>query len=299
MIISFGNIKGGVGKTTTTAVLAHLLTNSTYDKKILCIDFSPQGDLSSILLNTYEYTGDESHTISDVLFNDIEVDDAIQVLTDNLHLIPGDWELVNFNKNAITSYNKDYQKSLLKSVLNSVESVYDFILIDTSTDMGLILDNALTASDGVIINSKPSYLELVSTIKYAKFLNEKTLSAGYHFKILGTLFTHDNNKSSEVVNENILQHANDLLPFSSSIYEDSEIRGMKSLNEVNNFEDYERLLIELNSNLNINKNPNKEYTFSLSPRTYKMLEKMTKHNGYEDISEFLDIWIQAFNIEKF
>lgn len=209
MIISFGNIKGGVGKTTTTAVLAHLLTNSTYDKKILCIDFSPQGDLSSILLNTYEYTGDESHTISDVLFNDIEVDDAIQVLTDNLHLIPGDWELVNFNKNAITSYNKDYQKSLLKSVLNSVESVYDFILIDTSTDMGLILDNALTASDGVIINSKPSYLELVSTIKYAKFLNEKTLSAGYHFKILGTLFTHDNNKSSEVVNENILQHAND------------------------------------------------------------------------------------------
>ena len=53
MIISFGNIKGGVGKTTTTAILAHLLANNTYDKKILCIDFSPQGDLSSILLNTY------------------------------------------------------------------------------------------------------------------------------------------------------------------------------------------------------------------------------------------------------
>ena len=161
MIISFGNIKGGVGKTTTTAVLAHLLTNSTYDKKILCIDFSPQGDLSSILLNTYEYTGDESHTISDVLFNDIEVDDAIQVLTDNLHLIPGDWELVNFNKNAITSYNKDYQKSLLKSVLNSVESVYDFILIDTSTDMGLILDNALTSRSNSIADIKFQYPELV------------------------------------------------------------------------------------------------------------------------------------------
>ncbi|GEN51235.1 hypothetical protein [Alkalibacterium pelagium] len=117
--------------------------------------------------------------------------------------------------------------------------------------MGLILDNALSASDVVIINSKPSYLELLSTIKYAKFLNEKTLSAGYHFKILGTLFTHDNNKSSEVANENTLQYASDLLPFSSSIYEDSEIRGMKSLNEGHNFEDYERLLIELNSNLNI------------------------------------------------
>ena len=298
MIISFGNIKGGVGKTTTTAILAHLLAN-TYDKKILCIDFSPQGDLSSILLNTHDYTNDKSHTISDVLFNDIEVDDAIQVLTDNLHLIPGDWELVNFNKNVFTAYKKDYQKSILKSVLHSIESDYDFILIDTSTDMGLIADNALTASDGVIINSKPSHLELMSTIKYAKFLNEKTLSAGYHFKILGTLFTHDNNISSEVAAKNILQYANDLLPFNSSIYEDSEIRGMKSLNEVNNFEDYERLLIELNSNLNISKNSNKEYTFSLSPRTYKMLEKMSKHNGYEDISDFLDIWIQAFNIERF
>src|SRR5699024_10826824 len=134
--------------------------------------------------------------------------------------------------------------------------------------------------------------------KYAEFLNEKTLSEGYHFKILGTLFTHDNNKSSEVANENILQHENDLLPFSSSIYEDSEIRGMKSLNEVNNFEDYERLLIELNSNLNISMNPNKEYTFSLSPITYKMLEKMTRHNGYEDISEFIDIRIKDFNIER-
>src|SRR5699024_8752180 len=161
--------------------------------------------LSSILLNTHDYTGDKFHTISDVLFNDIEVDDAIQVLTDNLHLIPGDWELVNFNKNAITTYNRDYQKSLLKSVLNSVESVYDFILIDTSTDMGLVTDNALTASDGVIINSKQSHLELMNTIKYANFLNEKTLSAGYHFNILGTLFTHDNNNiSSEVATENIL-----------------------------------------------------------------------------------------------
>src|SRR5699024_7637564 len=198
-----------------------------------------------------------------------------------------------------TAYKKDYQKSILKSALNSIESDYDFILIDTSTDMGLISDNALIASDGVIINSKPSHLELTSTIKYAKLLNEKTLSFGYHFKILGILFTHDNNKSSEVAAKNILQHANDLLPFNSSIYEDSEIRGMKSLNEVNNFEDYERLLIELNSNLNISKNSNKEYTFSLSPRTYKMLEKMSKHNDYKDISEFLDIWIQAFNIQKF
>lgn len=183
--------------------------------------------------------------------------------------------------------------------MKSIESNYDFILIDISTDMWLISDNALTASDGVIINSKPSHLELMSTIKYTNFLNEKTLRAGYHFKILGTLFTHDNNKSSEAANENILQYASDLLPFSSSIYEDSEIRGMNSLNEGHNFEDYERLLIELNSKLNINKNSNREYTFSLSPRTYKMLEKMSKHNGYENISEFLDIWIQAFNIEKF
>src|SRR5699024_3325339 len=144
--------------------------------------------------------------------------------------------------------------------------------------MGLISDNALSASDGVIINSKPSHLELMSTVKYAKFLNEKTLRAGYHFKILGRLFTHDNNKYREFAIENLLHHFNDLLPISSSIYEDSEIRGMKSLNEVNNFEDYEKLLIELNSNLNINKNPNKEYTFSLSPRTYKMLEKMTRYN---------------------
>ena len=182
--------------------------------------------------------------------------------------------------------------------MNSIESNYDFILIDTSTDMGLISDNALSASDGVIINSKPSHLELTSTIKYTKFLNEKTLRVGYHFKSLGTLFTHDNNKSSEAANENILQYTSDLLPFSSSIYEDSEIRGMKSLNEGHNFEDYERLLIELNSNLSISKNSNKEYTFNLSPRTYKMLEKMSKHNGYDNISEFLDIWIQALNIKK-
>lgn len=50
--------------------------------------------------------------------------------------------------------------------MDNIESDYDLILIDTSTDMGLNSDNALIASDGVIIDSKPSQLELMSTIKY-------------------------------------------------------------------------------------------------------------------------------------
>lgn len=298
MIISFGNIKGGVGKT-TTAVLAHLLTNSTYDKKILCIDFSPQGDLSSILLNTHGYTGDKSPTISDVLFNDIEVVDAIHLLTANLHLLSGDWELINFNENASLKYNEIYQQSILKSVLNNIKNDYDFVLIDTSSDMGLISENVLTASDGVIINSRLLHLDLISTIKYAEILKEKNQSVDYHFKILGTLFTHDNSKSSENITKTILKYANNLLPFNSGIYETSEIIGMSSLNEVSNFKDYEKLLIELNSDLSMNKNLNKEYTFSLNQRTYKMLDRISKQNGYENISEFLDIWIQAFNLAKF
>lgn len=139
----------------------------------------------------------------------------------------------------------------------------------------------------------------MSTIKYAKVLKEKHQNVDYHFKILGTLLTHDNNETSEVIKKIILQYTNDLLPFSNSIFGKNEIRTMDSLSEVNNFEDYERLLIELNSNLSLNKNPNKDYTFNLNERTYKTLKKMSKHNGYDDISEFLDIWIQGFNIEKF
>lgn len=198
MIISFGNIKGGAGKTTTTAILGYLLAN-THDKKVLCIDFSPMDDLTSLLLKTYDKTNEENHTISDVLFNDIEVVDAIQLLSENLHVIPGDWELINFNENASERYKKIYQKSILKSVLNNIKSNYDFILIDTSSDMGLISDNVLTASDGVIINSRPLHLDLMSTMKYAEILNEKSQSVDYHFKILGTLFTHDNSKSTDTI----------------------------------------------------------------------------------------------------
>jgi len=298
MIISFGNIKGGVGKTTTTAMLSYLLAN-TRDKKVLCLDFSPLSDLTSLLLNTYDRTNENSPTISEVLFNDIEVVDAILPLTENLHLISGDWDLTNFNKNISKTYKKAYQKSILKSALDNIKNNYDFILIDTSTAIGLILDNVLTASDGVIINSRPLSLDLMSTIKYAKLLKEKNQNKDYHFKILGTLFLHDHTRSSEIITENIFNHANDLLPFKNIVHEKSEIRGMDNLNEVDCFQDYERVWIELNSNLRTSKELNKEYTFSLNLGTYNMLEKMARNNGYDDISEFLDIWIQGFNLEKF
>ncbi len=143
-IISLCNQKGGVGKTTTTINLAASLAK--YGRKVLAVDFDPQGALSAGL----GVASHEGPTIYDLLLgSEKDAHSAIRTTSvPNLHVIPANIDLSAAEVHLI---NEVAREQILAGVLRGVRDEYDVILIDCQPSLGLLTVNALTASHGVVI----------------------------------------------------------------------------------------------------------------------------------------------------
>ncbi|MDM4764305.1 ParA family protein [Galbitalea sp. SE-J8] len=143
-IIALCNQKGGVGKTTTTISLGAALAE--YGRRVLAVDFDPQGALSAGL-------GVATHdgaTIYDLLLGR-EKDTASVIRStavENLDVIPANIDLSAAEVHLI---NEVARESILARVLAKVADDYDVILIDCQPSLGLLTVNALTAAHGVLI----------------------------------------------------------------------------------------------------------------------------------------------------
>ena len=144
-IISMVNQKGGVVKTTSTINLGAALAEC--GRKVLLVDFDPQGALSAgfgtnpheLELTVYNVMMDRKVDINDVILpTDIE---NIDLLPANIDLSAAEVQLVN----------EVAREQVLASALRKVQNEYDVILIDCQPSLGLLTVNALTASHGVII----------------------------------------------------------------------------------------------------------------------------------------------------
>ena len=144
-IIALANQKGGVGKTTTTINLGAALAE--YGRKVLLVDFDPQGACSVGL-------GVNPHNLDLSIYNllmqdDVTAEDVI-IKTDvaGLHLLPAN---IDLSAAEIQLVNEVAREMALARVLRSVRKEYDFILIDCQPSLGLLAINALTIAHGVLI----------------------------------------------------------------------------------------------------------------------------------------------------
>lgn len=143
-IISLSNQKGGVGKTTTAINLAASLAE--YGRKVLAVDFDPQGALSAGLgVRTHDVP-----TIYELMLGSIKDPHEAIVHTafENLDVIPANIDLSAAEVHLI---NEVARESILARVLDKVVGEYDVILIDCQPSLGLLTVNALTAAHGVLI----------------------------------------------------------------------------------------------------------------------------------------------------
>ncbi|QIT11849.1 AAA family ATPase [Clavibacter michiganensis subsp. michiganensis] len=143
-IISLCNQKGGVGKTTTAINLGASL--ASYGRRVLAVDFDPQGALSAGL-------GVQTHdavTIYDLLLGTVkDPREAIQTTGfEGLDVIPAN---IDLSAAEVHLVNEVAREQILASVLRKVSADYDVILIDCQPSLGLLTVNALTASHGVLI----------------------------------------------------------------------------------------------------------------------------------------------------
>jgi chromosome partitioning protein len=153
-IIAMCNQKGGVGKTTTTINLAAALAD--YGRKVLVVDFDPQGALSVNLDADYQ----DAPTIYDLMMSTgIDPKSAIQTTEiENLDIIPAN---IDLSAAEVQLVNEVARESILKTVLRPVMDEYDVILIDCQPSLGLLTVNALTAAHGVLIPLACEYFALL------------------------------------------------------------------------------------------------------------------------------------------
>ena len=153
-IIAMCNQKGGVGKTTTTINLGAALAE--YGRKVLLVDFDPQGSLS-VGLGVNPYDIDKS-VYDLIMTRDVTLDDV--VLKSNvpgLDIVPSNIDLSAAEVQLVTEVARE---QVLTRALAPAVAEYDFIIIDCQPSLGLLTVNALTAAHGVIVPMEAEFFAL-------------------------------------------------------------------------------------------------------------------------------------------
>jgi chromosome partitioning protein len=152
-VITLCNQKGGVGKTTTTINLGAAMAE--LGRKVLAVDFDPQGALSAGL-------GVQTHdvpTIYDLLIGrekDIR-NVIVHTNTPNLDVVPAN---IDLSAAEVHLVNEVAREQILARVLRTVSADYDVILVDCQPSLGILTVNALTAAHGVLIPLECEYFAL-------------------------------------------------------------------------------------------------------------------------------------------
>ncbi len=153
-VIALCNQKGGVGKTTTTINLGAALAE--YGRRVLLVDFDPQGALS---VGLGLDINDLDKTVYHLLLEPGTAPDEVIVKTnvDGLDLLPSNIELSGAEMHLINEVAREHT---LQRVLRPVLADYDYVLIDCQPSLGLLTINALTAAAGVIVPLECEYFSL-------------------------------------------------------------------------------------------------------------------------------------------
>jgi len=182
-VISMVNQKGGVGKTTSTVSLGAALT--AYGRRVLLVDFDPQGALSVALgmnpndlqLSIYNVLTDPACHVGDVIVNTDVTD---------LDLLPSNIDLSAAELQLVSEVGREYA---LGRALEPIKDDYDVILIDCQPSLGLLTLNALTASSGVIVPMECEYFALRGVALLQDTINKVKARLNPELEIIGVLGT--------------------------------------------------------------------------------------------------------------
>lgn len=133
-VIAVANQKGGVAKTTTSVSLAAIMAKD--DKKILLIDFDPQGHTTKSLGFQDKSSYDLSMTdVLNSVIQDKPIDTSRLIVhsQENVDLVPSNISLAGIS-NGLESVM--CRETILKRFVDTVKDQYDYVIIDTNPTLG-------------------------------------------------------------------------------------------------------------------------------------------------------------------
>lgn len=203
-IISIVNQKGGVGKTTTTVNLGAAI--ALENKKVLIIDFDQQANATITLGIKREQVEKD---IIDFLVDDVITSNhVIKTEINNLDLVCASLRISNLEEHLKVFEEKDLA---LSKKLNSIRNIYDYILVDCPPALGLTIDNALFASDSVIIPVECSFYAYDALTQMVTKINEiQTIKP---LTIEGILLTKLDNRNT--IGYKIVDQVKEMFPYNT------------------------------------------------------------------------------------
>ena len=208
--ILYGNMKGGVGKTTNSVMTAYQLAKLGY--KTLVCDLDPQANATQLLRRTYGLQQGTDLQIGKtmmVALTEENIKPAIVNIMDNLYLLPSSEDFKNYPDFLEMKFMLDKEKTesgdstTLQSEMSKVKEQriayfsqqlakvrdeYDFIIIDVPPTLSVFTDSAIYATDYVIIVLQTQQRSLDGAETFFEYLQQMYNDyANIDFDILGVL----------------------------------------------------------------------------------------------------------------
>lgn len=209
-VIAIANQKGGSGKTTTAVNLAACLAEKGY--RVLLIDLDPQAQASTC------FRAEEKNlhgTIFDLLLqsrrNGHTLKSCSVPVYEKVDMVPSDTLSIDDEGRLAAQPNRSLQLcKLLKEDEDSEQ--YDFVIIDTPPNLGVLTLNAILASDLLLLTVETSFLALHGVSRLLDLI--KTLRQEHHHApkvlVLPTLFDRRTTFAHEVL-KNMKEYFQDTL----------------------------------------------------------------------------------------
>ena len=181
-VLSFCNHKGGVGKTTSVISIGSLLAQEGY--RVLLVDLDAQANLTTSLL--------DGEPLRDIYTALKERKELPQVeVAPNLYLSPSSLDLAAIESEIGGQINRE---GALQRLIEPLRGNYEYILIDCAPSLGLLLINALTASDKVYIPLSAETLPYKGLTSLERVIGQVKEYLNSRLQIGGIFFTRWNNR---------------------------------------------------------------------------------------------------------
>lgn len=176
-IISIANQKGGCGKTTTAINLSACL--ASMDRNVLLIDMDPQGH-SALGLNLN--CNRLERTVSEALLNpgEVPLSKVIIEVGEKLYVAPSGITLSAFEHQVSMVQGREAK---LKQLIEGLDQIYDYVMIDCPPSLGLLTFNSLMASSEVFIPIETGFFSLYGTGQLLEIIDLVRKKTGHEIRV--------------------------------------------------------------------------------------------------------------------